>query len=143
MTKPRQWPYSIIRPARRETGNVHCGHGHESDSVVSTRVVERSTPNPDTGPADHQSDRAESPSVEDKWTRQIDGESVGDGGRRDGKDSDVAASGTRRESKRLDTDPLADERTGQRRHRERGTRDVPRPSTPPPGDLHSPESILR
>ena len=57
------------------------GTGPRSNGIA--RIVETSASNPFTGPAGHRGDRAEFRGIEDRRTHQIDGESVGDYGRRD------------------------------------------------------------
>ena len=68
--------------------------------------------------------------VEGDWGRQNDGEGVGHSGK--GCRMGGATSSARRDSKRVETDPLATEKEGQHERRKRTTSDVPRPSTPPP-----------
>ena len=68
--------------------------------------------------------------VASNWRRWNHGEGVGYDGK--GCRMDGATSGARRDSKRVETDPLAIEQEGQHKRRKRTTSDVPRPSTPPP-----------
>ena len=72
--------------------------------------------------------------------RQSDGNGIetdGTGCRMDG-----ATSGARRDSKRVETQPLAEVETGQHRQRNHTTAHVPQPSTPPPPYSRSPSDCM-
>jgi len=70
--------------------------------------------------------------IEDDQVRQNDGDSVGYGEGRCRMDS--TTSGARRDSKRVETDSLAEDGTGQRWRHNRDMTDVHRPSNPHPND---------
>ena len=78
--------------------------------------------------------------VEGDSSHRNDGEGVGYHGR--GCRKDGATSGARRDSKRVETDPLAIEKEGQHERRKRTTSDVPRPSTPLPIHPRHPTELV-
>jgi hypothetical protein len=106
----------------------------------NARGVDGNTPCRDPGPGGHSGRRAEPGEVEANQER----ESGGDGGDTDGRRGrmDSATSGARRESKRLETRPLAENETDQRRQYKRTTSDVPRPSIPPAEHPRSPTDYV-
>jgi hypothetical protein len=81
-------------------------------------------------PKGHLSKLKASKGAQGDWGRQTDVEDVGYDQERG--EMGGATSGARRDSKRVETDPLAVEKEGQHERRKRRTSDVPRPSTPPP-----------
>ena len=112
-----------IRPSSR-------GNEHKLETNAPCRAVE---------PGDHIGDREASREVKGNWSRESDGDGVGYHGRRDGKDG--ATSGARRDSKRVETRPLAGDK-GQSQQVERDiTTDVPEASTPPPNDPKRPVEL--
>ena len=104
--------------------------------VGDERDVETNAPSRDMPPGDPEGDQIESGGVESGRERQSEGE----GDRTDGirRCKDGATSGARRDSKRVETTPLAEGETGQYRRRTRTTTDVPRPSTAPTNDHRLP-----
>jgi hypothetical protein len=98
--------------------------GQENERDVDTNASCR-----DPGPGGHSGEREDSGEVEDDRDRWSDGNGDRRGGRRGGKDG--ATSGARRDSKRVETTPLAEGETGQHGRRKRTTADVPETSTPP------------
>jgi hypothetical protein len=95
--------------------------GQENERDVDTNASCR-----DPGPGGHSGEREDSGEVEDDRDRWSDGNGDRRGGRRGGKDG--ATSGARRDSKRVETTPLAEGETGQHGRRKRTTADVPETS---------------
>ena len=93
-------------------------------------------PSRDRGPGGRLGERDELGDVEGDLERQSDGDGDGMEGRRGSKDG--ATSGARRDSKRVETRPLAEDETDQHGQRKRTTGDAPRPSTPPTIDPRRP-----
>jgi hypothetical protein len=81
-------------------------------------------------------EQVESGDVGDDLERWGDGDGDQRGGRRG--EMDGATSGARRDSKRVETGPLAEDETDQHGQREREMAHVPRPSTPHPIDHRHP-----
>jgi hypothetical protein len=97
---------------------------------------ETSAPRRDRGPGGRLGEQGKSGDVEEDRERQSDGNGDQECERRGGKDG--ATSGARRDSKRVETTPLAEHETDQHGRRKRRTADVPRPSTPHPMDHRHP-----
>ena len=106
----------------------HDGTHPRSDG--NARVVETNAQCRNTGPGGHLGERGGSRDVECDRERQSDGDGVEMDWIRCRKDG--ATSGPRHDSTRVETDPLAEDGTGQHRWYKHDTRDVPRPSRPPP-----------
>jgi hypothetical protein len=98
--------------------------------VRDERDVETNAPSREMPPGDPEGDQIEPGDVESGRERQ----SVGDGDQAGGSRGwmDGATSGARRDSKRVETTPLAEGETGQHERRKRTTTDAPGPSEPPP-----------
>ena len=82
------------------------------------------------GPGGHSGEEVESGEVGGERERQSDGDGVGCDGRRCRMDR--ATSGTRRDSIRVETQPLAEVEMDQHGQRHHTTEYTPRPSIPPP-----------
>ena len=105
-------------------------------NVSNERVDEANTSHRDRGPGGDPGEREEPGDVEGDRERQSDGDGGEMDGRRCGKDG--ATSGTCRDSKRVETGPLAEAKARQHGRRKRETADVPRQSTPPTNHLRRP-----
>ena len=90
----------------------------------------------ETGPLGHRGEQVELGGDEVDRERQSCGNGDDTDGSRGVKDG--ATSGTRRDSKRVETGPLAENETSQHEQRERKTAHVPRRSTPPTIDPRQP-----
>ena len=90
----------------------------------------------ETGPLGHRGEQVELGGDEGDLERQSCGDGDDTDGRRGIKDG--ATSGTRRDSKRVETGQLAEDETSQHEQRERKAAHVPRPSTPPNIDPRRP-----
>ena len=96
----------------------------------NTRGVVPNPPCRDRRPGGHSGEQESSRVVEGDWRRRTDVEGVAYDWER--REMDGATSGARRDSKRVETDPLAEDKARQHEWRKRTRSDVPRPSTPPP-----------
>ena len=105
--------------------NGICPSSRRNKRVVETNVSCR-----DKGPRGHMGELEKSRSVGGDWDRQTDVEDIGYDQER--REMDGTTSGTRRDSKRVETDPLAEDKAHQHEWRKRMRSDIPRPSTPPP-----------
>ena len=104
--------------------------GRHPKSIRDAHNVETSVLRQVRGPRGHSDEEVKSGDIGDEWKRQSDGDGVKmdeTGCRMDG-----ATSGARRNSKQVETQPLAGVETGQHQQRNRMTAHVPQPSTPPP-----------
>jgi hypothetical protein len=118
-----------------DLGRRNVGKGAEHDGirprgVRDERDVETNAPSREMPPGDPEGDQIESGDVESGRERQSVGDGDQAGGRRGWMDG--ATSGARRDSKRVETTPLAEGETGQHERRKRTTTDAPGPSEPPP-----------
>ena len=107
----------------KHDGMCPSGRGNE-------RVVETNTSHRDKGPRGHMGELEKLRDVEGDWDRQTDVEDVRYDQER--REMDGAMSGTCRNSKRVETDPLAEDKARQHEWHKRTRSNVPRPSTPPP-----------
>ena len=116
----------------RDRVKVVNGAGYDGTrprSDGSERDVEPNAQCRRTGPLGHRGERDGLGDVEDDLERRSDGEGDEMDGEPGGKGG--AMSGARRDSKRVETGPLAEDETDQHGERKRTTGDAPRPSTQP------------
>ena len=125
-------------------GDSDCGtvvDGAEHDGVCPSscgneRRIETDARSRRTRPGGHMGKPKALRDVKGDWSHESDGDGIGYNGRRDGKDG--TTSGTRRDSQRVETRPLAGDK-GQSQQVERDiTTDIPEESTPPPNDTKRP-----
>ena len=105
-------------------------NGKRPKSIRDARDVETNALRQDRGPGGHLDQTVELGGISAEQERRSDGDDVETdetGCRMDG-----ATSGARRDSKRVETRPLAGVKANQHEQRKRGTAHVPQPSTPPP-----------
>ena len=110
-------------------------NGKRPKSIRDARDVEMNVLRRDGGPGGHRDKEDKSGGIGGKQERQSDGDGVekdGTGCRMDG-----ATSGARRNSKQVETRPLAGVETGQHRQCNHTTAHIPQPSTPPPSYARS------
>ena len=128
-------------------GDSDCGtvvDGAEHDGVCPSscgneRRIETDARSRRTRPGGHMGKPKASRDVKGDWSHESDGDGVGYNGRRDGKDG--TTSGTRRDSQRVETRPLAGDK-GQSQQVECDiTTDIPEASTPPPNDPKRPVEL--
>ena len=113
--------------------------GHDGISPWSSENAhgdEMNVPCRDNRPGGHIGKQGGPGDVEGDPERHSDGDGVETDGRR--YQMDGAMSRPRHDSKQVETDPLAEDETGQRRWYKRDTTDVPRPSTAPTEDHRLP-----
>ncbi|KAF8119420.1 hypothetical protein EV363DRAFT_1410679 [Boletus edulis] len=96
-----------------------------NERVVKTNALHRVI-----GPGDPEGKQEVMGHVERDWRCRIHADTIHSNGRRGGNDG--ATSGTRRDSKRVETDALAAYHAGQHEQRRDTTNNVPGPSIPPP-----------
>ena len=123
------------RVAEGDWDSTNVAKGADHDGICprsdgNERVVETNASCRGNCPGGHLSEPEASKGVEGDWKRQIDIPGVAYD--RERGEMGGATSGARRDSKRVETDPLATEKEGQHERRKRTTSDVPRPSTPLP-----------
>ena len=105
-------------------------------SVRSAPIIETNAPCRDTGPGGWIGERGGPGDLERDFERQSDGNGVNTDGRQCRMDG--TTSGPRHDSTQVETDPLAEDETGQRRWYKRDKTDVPRPSAAPTNDHRLP-----
>ena len=127
-------------PDRRKVTDYvgYDGTGPMSDGDM--RVIETNVQCRDPDPGGHQGMRVRSGDVGADWNGESDGEGVG----YDGEEClmDGTMSGACHDSKRAETDPLADHETSQRGYCEYAMAHVPRTPTAPPAHPQSPAEYV-
>ena len=123
-------------PDRRNVVEGAGYNGKQPEIVKNERDVETNALRRGNGPGGHLVEEVGPGDIEDDREHQSDG----DGDEMNGRTArmDDATSGARRESKRLESRPIAENETSQNEQRERKIAHVPRPSTPPTIDHRHP-----